>query len=118
MILIVTGMFAVGMWRRAEDGRWCRDATTSDAVTQSVGEQRSICVTQRRRQRVMFGAVWRTGGETMADCGFQLTQLQLVTDDNTRAAILAAHGLGADGFEPSSRDDQTRFLDACIGSDG
>jgi hypothetical protein len=66
----------------------------------------------------MFGSVWRTGGEEMAECGFQLAQLQLLPDHDARQAILEQYGLDEAGFDSGSREDQNRFIRACTRDDG
>ena len=50
----------------------------------------------------------------MAECGFHLAQLQLLPDHEGRLTILEQYGLDQAGFDPGSRDDQTRFIRACI----
>lgn len=115
--LAATAFFALGVWRRADDTKWCKDATADGTVTPELLEQqRSACVGQRQRQRVMFGSVWRSGGQTTAECGFQLARLQLLREEDPKAAaaILGQYGIDPSGFESSDRANQTRFLKACL----
>ena len=118
LAIAATALFGVGLWRRSQDAAWCRDATVSTGGNHSVTldlleRQRSVCVSHREGQRVMFGSVWRTGGQRMAECGFELARLQLVPDPETRRAILKAHGFYSSSFDSGSRADQSRFIDAC-----
>jgi hypothetical protein len=124
LALMATALVGVGAWRRSEDAQWCRKATTSPSAETAQGsvsdlleQQRSACATHRQRQRVMFGSVWRTGGEEMAGCGFHLAQLQLLPDHDGRQAILEQFGLDEPGFDPGSREDQNRFIRACSRDD-
>lgn len=125
VIIASAGLFGVGLWRRSEDTRWCRGATATagnvgNTVEAQAGiggtleDQRSACATQRQRQRVLFGAVWRTGGEELAACGFGLARLQMLTDPQARGAILASYRLESSGFDAGSREDQDRFIRACV----
>jgi hypothetical protein len=109
--------FALGAWRRADDTRWCKDATADATVSAEIlKEQRAACATQRRRQRTMFGAVWRTGGQATAACGVELARLQLldVGDTSGAAAILGKYGIDPAGFDAP---DQARFITACLAHD-
>lgn len=126
LILTATLFFGLGVWRRSQDARWCRHATTSgvvpgnEPVTPDFLEQvRSACTVQRERQRVMFGAVWRKGGPETAQCGFELARLQLVSyqDANAGAAVLRRYRIGDSDFDASNRDDQNRFIQACLSND-
>jgi hypothetical protein len=121
LIIGCAGLFGVGLWRRAEDTRWCRAATAASEAPQgpqaetqgTLEHQRSACANQRQRQRVMFGAMWRTGGKEMATCGYDLARLQLLSDPQARGAILAPYDLDSSGFDAGSREDQDRFIRAC-----
>lgn len=123
LALAVGLFFGVGLWRRLEDTRWCRTATAGTVNTTAaqpggpdlVQEQRSACMVQRRRQRQMFGAVWRSGGQRAAACGFEMARLQLVIDHDPAAAraILAKFGFDPSTFDTGSRVDQDRFVEAC-----
>ena len=114
LLLIATGLFGVATWRRSGDTEWCRKATAGNEVaSEALDQQRSTCAVQRQRQRVMFGSVWRSGGRAMAECGFQLTQLQLLADAEARGAILEPHGIDPSDFDSGSRQDQDRFVQAC-----
>lgn len=116
-------LFAVGAWRRSGDRRWCDDAVMAGSVLRDpqllsgglVAQQRSACAVQRQRQRVMFGAIWRNGGTVMAQCGFELARLQLVSHSPAaRRAILEPYGLDDPGFTGSGLDQQDRFIKACL----
>jgi hypothetical protein len=120
LILIAVAVFAMASWRRSGDAEWCRKATTGAEVASDsdvLEQRRSSCAVQRQRQRVMFGSVWRTGGQAMAECGFQLAQLQLLADAEARRAILEPYGIDASGFDSGSRQDQDRFVQACSTGD-
>jgi hypothetical protein len=115
-----TAFFALGMWRRAADTEWCKNAAAGDTVTSDLLEaQRSACSVQRQRQRTMFGSVWRRGGQTAAECGFELARLQLLGEQDPKVAppILARYGIDPSGFEASDRSDQNRFTNACVAHD-
>lgn len=126
LVLTVSALYGVGLRRRAEDARWCRSATARAMVPPGteprngtlLERQRSVCADQRQRQRVMFGAVWRKDGRAMAECGFELGRLQLLSehDADARDAILASNGIEATGFDSSSSADQSRFLSTCVSS--
>jgi hypothetical protein len=68
----------------------------------------------------MFGALWRRGGPDTARCGFELARLQLISGQHTEAyrALLQHYGLADGAFEVSNRDDQDRFVKACIAKSG
>jgi hypothetical protein len=111
-----TAFVALGVWRRSADTTWCEQATAGDPVAPRVLEQqRSACRWERRRQRIMFGAIWRSGGETTADCVAELARLQLVGDQDPKAAaaIVGRYGIDPSTFDASDRGDQTRFITAC-----
>ena len=117
--LMGTTLLALGLWRRTDDTSWCRKAiaAATDKVTPDLlRQQRSACVVQRQRQRTMFGAVWRRGGRESAACGFELARLQLVgeQDPKAAAAILDRYGIDPSGFDASDRSDTARFVKACL----
>ena len=124
LILTATLCFGIALWRRSEDVKWCRNATTTSALPADaqpvtpdlLEQQRSACAVQRERQRVVFGAIWRKGGQKTAECGFQLARLQLMSDQDANAsgAILKKYGIDKSDFDASSRDDQNRFIQACL----
>ncbi len=124
-MLAASIFFGVGWWRRSGDAEWCRQAAAGgmvagdDASTSEVFEQvRSACRLQRERQRVMFGAVWRRGGQEAAKCGFELARLQLISDHDLKAAgaILQRYGIDDADFETGNREGQDRFVRACLAS--
>ena len=122
--LLTTGTFVgIGAWRRAQDTSWCEKAVMAGTVgsdpeallDDQATEQRDACATQRRRQRVMFGAVWRKDGTVMAQCGFDLARLQLQRDPAARAALLEPYGLAGDpNFDGDGLDEQDQFIKACV----
>jgi hypothetical protein len=99
LILTATMLVGVGWWRRAPAAR-------------PLDDLRAACAVQRSRQRVMFGAFWRQGGEDTARCGFELARMQLVPSA-TSPAILERYGVDG-GFDVSNREHQNRFLNACL----
>jgi hypothetical protein len=118
LVIAATALFGVGVWRRSQDAAWCRDVIARQQGHQAVPPEhldryRSSCAARRQDQRVLFGSLWRTGGRRMAECGFELARLQLVSDPETQGVILEAHGLDNSTFDSGSRRDQSRFIDAC-----
>lgn len=112
-----TAFLALGQWRRADDSTWCRKASAADRVTPEIlREQRSACAVQRLRQRTMLGALWRRNGQATAECGFELARLQLLGEQDPKAAvaILGRFGIDPSGFDASDRSDQARFVKACL----
>ncbi|HKY75978.1 MAG TPA: hypothetical protein VJS45_07555 [Acidimicrobiia bacterium] len=125
-VLLAAGLFVgLGLWRRSGDAEWCRQAA---AGSLPAGEKRltpgvlddvhSACIVQRQRQRSFFGAIWRTGGQEAARCGFELARLQLssVHDPEGHRAVLERYGVDDSAFEVSSREGQDRFVKACLSS--
>ena len=128
-VTIVTGLslaatmfLGLGWWRRSEDAKWCRQAAASgmagDHTSDSglLDEVRSACAVQRERQRRIFGAVWRSGGSETARCGFELARMQLTSyqDPNAYRAILEGYVIDDVDFDASNREDQDRFVNACL----
>ncbi len=89
---------------------------SDELLTEEVFEQvRSACTLQRERQRVMFGAVGRRGGQETAECGFELARLQLISDQGWNAgAILQSYEIDHAEFDTGNREDQDRFVRACL----
>ena len=123
VLLTVTLFFGVGVWRRSEDARWCRDAAVGGVVAGErpspsglVEQIRSACTVQRQRQRALFGAVWRPDGRDAAQCGFELARLQLISYHGGEGvgAILARYGIDEHDFDPSDREHQDRFVKVCL----
>ena len=123
LLLMAAMFFGLGLWRRSGDVKWCRDAAVGLVDTgpsplpgDLVDQVRSVCTVQRQRQRTMFGAVWRTGGQRSADCGFEVARLQVVSDrdPDARSAILEKFGFADSDFDSGSRTDQDRFVQACL----
>jgi hypothetical protein len=122
LILTAAMFFGLALWRRSEDAKWCRQAAAAGMVADDQPSEsdllervRSACIIQRQRQRVMFGAVWRTGGRETAQCGFEVARLQLISyeDPNGYRSALARYGINDPDFEISNREDQDRFVKAC-----
>lgn len=123
LLLMAAMFFGLGLWRRSGDAKWCRDAavglvdTGASPLSGDLVEQvRSICTVQRQRQRTMFGAVWRNGGQESAECGFEVARLQVISDRDpeARSAILESFGFAGSDFDSGSREDQNRFVQACL----
>jgi hypothetical protein len=121
--LAATIFFGLSLWRRSGDTEWCRQAAAggvaagSQAMTPDVlDELQSACVVHRQRQRSLFGAIWRTGGREAARCGFELARMQLVSyrDPEGHRAMLERYGVEDSEFEVSNREDQDRFVNACL----
>ena len=127
-VVLTAGMFfGLGLWRHSQDVDWCSRATAGGVVSEGAAttsfdllqDVRSACTLQRERQRVMLGAVWRTGGQKAAQCGFELARLQLVSDrdQTTKDAVLQRYGISDPQFEASDRASQDRFVQACLAAD-
>jgi hypothetical protein len=123
LLMAASPFVALGLWRRTGDAEWCRQAAAGGVpagekrLTPDVlDEVHSACVVQRQRQRSLFGAIWRTGGQEAARCGFELARLQLISyhDPAGHRAVLELYGVDDSGFEVSSREGQDRFVRACL----
>lgn len=119
-----TGLI-VGHIRQSQDMSWCRKVTPTELNVKGqpqpippdqVAEARTACVAQRRAQRGLLGAVWKSGGEEMAACGVDWGRYQQLSDtDPTGAAatVIAPYGI-KDPLDGGSRSDQQRFINACL----
>ena len=119
-----TGLI-VGRIRHSQDESWCRKVTPTVLTLKGrpepippdqVTEARAGCVAERRAQRGLLGAVWKSGGEEMAACGIDWGRYQQLSDtDPTGAAttVIAPYGI-KDPLEASSRSDEQRFINACL----
>jgi hypothetical protein len=119
-----TGLI-VGQVRHSQDAAWCRTVTPTVIKVKGVDQPlqpeqlasaRAACVAQRRAQRGMFGAVWRTGGEEMAVCGVDWGRYQQIADGDpagAAATVVKPYGINLP-LDPGSRDDQQRFITACL----
>jgi hypothetical protein len=119
-------LFGVGTWRNSEDTKWCQRAVMGGTLSGDpqltapdlVREQQSACAEQRKRQRMMFGSLWRKGGTAMAQCGFELARLQLLSPyPEARRAITARYGIDDPDFGGGSLHEQDRFIRACVAND-
>jgi hypothetical protein len=127
-LLAVTALsasaFLVGRWRQSQDADWCRRAQVVAAPggknaspDPDAARQRAACVALRRSQRSLFGAVWRTGGKEMADCGVQWGRYQQLSEGDPAAAKAELETRGIhDPLEPSSAADEHRFIQHCLAS--
>src|SRR5258708_2596468 len=91
--VVATGAI-VGHVRQSQDAAWCRRVTPATMSVQGVSqpveptileEARAGCVAQRRAQRGIFGAVWKTGGEAMAVCAVDWGRFQQLSDTDATA---------------------------------
>ena len=120
MVAVAFGGLAV--WRRTADTKWCRTATANppagvaSPAPDLLKEERAACEIQRQRQRSMFGAIWRTGGQETAECGFELARIQLITakDPKAEGPLLAPYGItDPSKFDASGTEDAAGFVRAC-----
>jgi hypothetical protein len=124
LVVVTVAFGGMAVWRRAQDTRWCRTAAVKhppaagDNISPDLLKaERAACAVQRQRQRSMFGAVWRTGGQETAECGFELARIQLITekDPKSEGALLAPYGITDPAtFDASGTEDADRFLKACL----
>ncbi len=116
-VVAVTGTGVVlGRIRHSQDESWCRKVTPTVLTLKGqpqpvppdqLAQARAGCMAQRRAQRGVFGAVWRTG-----DWG---RYQQLSDTDPAGAAATVIAPLGITGpLDAGSRSDQQRFLNACL----
>ena len=83
---------------------------------EELASARAACVAERQAQRGLFGAVWRTGGEEMADCGVDWGRYQQISDGDPAGAVATVvkpYGITG-SLDPGSREDQQRFITACV----
>jgi hypothetical protein len=124
ILVVVVAFGGLSLWRRSQDSSWCKDAAATSPFPQAkiddpaalANKERAACALQRQRQRSMFGAIWRTGGQETAECGFELARLQLITDRDPKAEgpLLARYGIDDPGkFDASSPESADRFVKAC-----
>ena len=119
-----TGLI-VGHIRHSQDESWCRKVTPTELNVKGqptpvppdqLAEARATCVDQRRAQRGLFGAVWKSGGEEMAVCGIEWGRYQQLSDTDpagATATVIAPFGI-KDPLDGGSRSDQQRFINACL----
>jgi hypothetical protein len=121
--LAVVGLVA-GHMRHSQDVAWCRKVTPTTVTVKGakepidptqLAEARAGCVVQRRAQRGIFGAVWKTGGQETAVCAVDWGRYQQLadTDPTDAAAVLKPFGV-AGNLDAGSRSDQQHFLNACV----
>jgi hypothetical protein len=123
--VIAAAGFVLGHVRQSEDAAWCRKVTPTEITVKGavapvpagqLATDRAGCVAQRRSQRGLFGAIWKTGGQEMADCGVDWGRYQQLSNGDTTAAVtqvVKQYGLSTQ-LDPGSRDDQHRFITACL----
>jgi hypothetical protein len=119
-----TGL-VVGRVRHSQDEAWCRKATPTVLTLKGqpqpvppaeLAQARAACVAERRAQRGLLGAVWKTGGAEMADCGVDWGRYQQLSDtdpDGASATVVAPYGITAP-LDSGSRSDEQRFINACL----
>ena len=122
--LAATGL-VVGHIRHSEDAAWCRKVTPTVIKVKGVEQPiepeqlasaRAACVAQRRSQRGLFGAIWKTGGEEMAACGVDWGRYQQISGGDpagATATVVKPYGITG-SLDPGSRTDQQRFMTACL----
>ena len=119
-----TGL-VVGRMRHSQDETWCRKVTPTVLTVKGqpqpvpadqLAQARAACVAERRAQRGVLGAVWKTGGEEMAACGVDWGRYQQLSDTDpagAAATVIAPLGI-KDPLDAGSRSDQQRFINACL----
>jgi hypothetical protein len=121
--VVGTGL-VVGHLRQSQDASWCRKVTPTHITVkgasqpidpQTVHDGLAACVAQRRAQRGIFGAVWRTGGEETAVCAVDWGRYQQLsdTDPSGATAVITPFGI-KDQLDAGSRTDQQKFLATCL----
>jgi hypothetical protein len=121
--VVGTGL-VVGHLRQSQDAAWCRKVTPTQITVKgaaqpidvtTVQEGRAGCAAQRRAQRGIFGAVWRTGGEETAVCAVDWGRYQQLSDtDPAGAAAVITPFKIKDPLDAGSRTDQQKFLTTCL----
>ena len=129
-LLLTAGVIAaagvvMGHVRQSQDEAWCRKVTPTQitvkgAITDVPADQlatdRANCVAQRRSQRGLFGAVWKTGGQETADCGIDWGRYQQLSNGDrtpTVDQVMTQYGLSP-SLDPGSLTDQHKFITACL----
>jgi len=122
---IAVSGFVVGRVRHSQDESWCRKVTPTVLMLKGqpqpvppadLAQARAACVSERRAQRGLFGAVWKTGGAEMAACGVDWGRYQQLSDTDpagAAATVVAPYGITAP-LDSGSRSDQQRFINACL----
>ncbi|MDQ1565122.1 MAG: hypothetical protein QOF96_2 [Actinomycetota bacterium] len=124
LAVVATTGLVVGHVRQSQDVAWCNKVTPSTLTVKGVKEPvdptvlkeaRSGCVAQRRDQRGIFGAVWRTGGRETAVCAVDWGRYQqLFGSDQAAASAVMKHFGITDTLDAGSKSDQQRFITACL----
>ncbi len=129
-ILLTAGVIAaagivVGHFRQSQDAAWCKKVTPTEITVKGVvtavpadqlATDRANCEAQRRSQRGIFGAVWKTGGQEMADCGIDWGRYQQLSNGDrtpTVDQVMTQYGLSP-SLDPGSLKDQHTFITACL----
>ena len=122
---IAAAALIVGHVRQSDDAAWCRKVTPTVIKVKGVDQPvqpeqlasaRTACVAERRSERGMFGAVWKTGGQEMADCGVDWGRYQQISGGDpagATATVVKPYGITG-SLDPGSRTDQQRFMTACL----
>jgi hypothetical protein len=124
LAVVATTGLVVGRVRQSQDVAWCNKVTPSTITVKGVKEPvdptvlkeaRAGCVAQRRAQRGMFGAVWRTGGRETAVCAVDWGRYQqLFGSDQAAASAVMKHFGITDTLDAGSKSDQQRFITTCL----
>lgn len=122
--VVGTGL-VVGRLRHSQDEAWCRKVTPTVLTLKGepqpvppdqLAQARAACVSERRAQRGLLGAVWKSGGEEMAACGVDWGRYQQLSDTDpagAAATVVAPYGI-TNPLDAGSRGDQQRFINACL----
>jgi hypothetical protein len=123
--VVAAAGFIVGHVRDSQDAAWCKKVTPTqimvkgaltDVPADQLATDRANCEAQRRSQRGLFGAVWKTGGQEMADCGIDWGRYQQLSNGDrtpTVDQVMTQYGLSP-SLDPGSLADQHKFITACL----
>lgn len=122
--VVAAAAFVVGSRRHSDDVSWCRKVMPTvisiqgglqPVQAQELERYRGGCVAMRRSQRGVLGAVWKRGGERMAECGVDWARFQQLAqyDRPDADAVVTPYGIH-DPLSPTGIGDQDRFVKACL----
>ena len=124
LVAVAGAGLVAGHLRQSQDVTWCEKVTPTALTVKGVKEPvdptvlkeaRSGCVAQRRAQRGIFGAVWRTGGRETAVCAVDWGRYQqLYGSDQAAATAVTKHFGITDSLDAGSKSDQQRFITTCL----